>query len=143
MKKSSLLLTLFFIMVAWSCEKNRNRDFPIVDVREFLVLNNPSNDALRSVGGVVTHPGGLRGLIVYRRFINQDRNDFAAYDRACPTHFEQECGVLEISDDGIFAICPCENEKYLLFDGSPGDGAEVSLVPYSTTFDGATIVVSN
>lgn len=143
MKKSSFILTALFIMVAWSCEKNRNRDFPLVDVREYLVLNNPSNNALQSVGGLVTHPGGFRGLIVYRRFANQDRNDFAAYDRACPTHYEQECSVLEMSDDGIFAICPCENEKYLLFDGSPGDGAQISLFPYRAVFDGATITISD
>jgi len=141
MKRFIPLLTGIFLAVASGCEKNNPNNFPLVDVEEFIFLNNPSNSALLAAGGSITHPGGHRGLIVFRRFFNQDSEDFAAYDRACPTHFEESCSVLEIDSDGLFAVCPCENEKYLLFDGSPGDNAERSLQPYRTFFDGNVVTI--
>lgn len=143
MKNSSTLLTAILLVVAWGCKKNNQRDFPRVEVREYIYINNPSNNILRSVGGSVTAQGGYRGLIVYRRYANRGNDDFAAYDQACPEHYDRECSQLEIGDDGNFAVCPCENEKYLLFDGSPGDSASTSLFEYRTNFDGEVIFVSD
>lgn len=139
----SILLTALFLGVASACENSRNRDFPNVAFQEYIYLNNPASLDLQSVGGTIFHGGGYSGLIIHRRYANNNSEDFAAYDRACPEHYAQNCGRLELSDDGIFAICPCEDEKYLIFDGAPGDGAELSLVPYRCTFDGSVIYVRN
>lgn len=130
-------------MVAQGCKKSSPRDFPIVAFDEVLFLNNPTSQPLLTVGGAVLHTGGFRGLIVYRRFNNNDGRDFAAYDRACPTHYQEDCSRLEFSDDNLFVECPCHGEKYLLFDGSPADGAEISLMEYRTTSDGRVIRIRN
>ncbi len=137
------LLTLLTALVASGCKKNQANDFPNVQVQEVLYLNNPSNQALQNPGGWVYAEGGYRGLIVYRRYLNNTANDFAVYDRACPEHFNQSCSQLAISADDIFAECSCQQEKYVLFDGSPGEGAARGLVPYAVNFDGQVLFISN
>lgn len=135
------ILTLIFSMVAFSCEKNSNSDFPVVQVDEYVYLNNPSSFPLTSPGGWVYNQGGYRGLIVTRRFINNDQGDFAVFDRACPEHFSEECSMLTVSSDNTFMECACNGEKYLLFDGSPSDGASLGLKQYGTNFDGNVLRV--
>lgn len=87
--------------------------------------------------------GGYRGLIIFRRYLNNDTYDFGAFDRACPEHYAEDCSQLEISEDRVYAECPCHGEKYLLFDGSPNENAVISMVEYQCTFDGAVIRVRN
>lgn len=143
LKCRTLIWTVFLLMVASSCAKNNQRDFPIVSFDESLFLNNPSNIELQSPGGAVFYFGGYRGLIIFRRFANNDVRDFAAYDRACPEHYAEDCSVLELSDDRVYAECPCHGERYLLFDGSPLGEATISMVEYQCTFDGSIIRARN
>lgn len=143
MKPINTFLTILFLIVASACEKSQQRDFPVVSVDEYIYLNNPSNIDLLSPGGVITFGGGYRGLIIYRRYNNNDINDFGAFDRACPEHYRDACSVLEIDSDNLYATCPCEGEKYFLFDGAPAENATTSLVEYRCTFDGAVIRVRN
>ncbi len=142
-KRLSYIWTLIFLSVASSCQKNNQRDFPIVSFDQYLYLNNPSNIELQNPGGAVYYLGGYKGLIIFRRFANNDVRDFAAYDRACPTHYEEDCSLLELSDDRVYAECPCHGEKYLLFDGSPAEDAVISMVEYRCTFDGSVIRIRN
>jgi nitrite reductase/ring-hydroxylating ferredoxin subunit len=142
-KPSLYLLTFFLLTVASACEKNNQRDFPFVSFNEIIYLNNPSSIELQSPGGAAFNPGGYRGLIIFRRFANNEVGDFAAYDRACPEHYADDCSSLELSDDRVFAECVCHGEKYLLFDGSPGESATISMLEYRCTFDGTVIRASN
>lgn len=137
------LLTSCLILVACGCTKNQNNNFPNVQVQEVIYLNNPTNQALQNPGGWVYAPGGVKGLIVYRRYLNNQASDFAVYDRACPQHFEQNCSKLEVGSDDIRATCSCNADEYILFDGSPSKNAERGLYQYPVTFDGQAIVVSN
>jgi hypothetical protein len=137
------LWTLSLFMVASACEKNNNRDFPIVSFNEYIYLNNPSSLELLNIGGAISHSGGYRGLLIYRRFNSNDQNDFGGFDRACPTHYAEDCSVLEISNDRTYAECACGGERYLLFDGSPSTNAITSLVEYRCTFDGVVIRIQN
>ncbi len=138
-----LLLTVLFMMVAPACKKNRQTDFPNVRVEQYVYLNNPSNYDLATPGGWTYHEGGYRGIIVVRRFINGTQDDFAAFDRACPIHYSDECSQLIVTDDNIFGECQCNNEKYLLFDGSPSDGAQQSLIQYRTDYRDGVVYISN
>lgn len=137
------LLTPLLLLVASGCKKNQANDFPNVQVQETIYLNNPSNQALQNPGGWVYAPGGVKGLIIYRRYLNNQASDFAAYDRACPQHFNEGCGLLTVSDDDIYALCTCNKEEYILFDGSPAKNAERGLYSYPVSFDGQVVVVSN
>ena len=143
LKRMLPIWTAFLCLVASGCEKNRRQNFPNTQFEEYIYLNNPTSLPLQTIGGVITHPGGYRGLLVYRRYQNRAEGDFAAYDRGCPQHFAQDCGQLEISADQSYAECPCEGERYLLFDGSPADKARLPLISYPTSFDGSILYITN
>lgn len=138
-----LLWTTVFLLVASSCEKSETSDFPNVNVEEYIYLNNPGSFNLTSPGGWIYHPGGVKGLVVVRRFVNGTQDDFAVFDRGCPEHFDQDCSRLEVDTDNTFLKCSCNDEKYLLFDGSPGTGANLGMRQYGTNFDGSVIRVFN
>lgn len=142
-KRLLLIWTIILLSVASACEKNRQRDFPIVSFDQYIYLNNPSNIELQNPGGAIYFNGGYRGLLIFRRFSNNDVRDFGAYDRACPSHYAEDCSLLELSEDRVYAECPCHGEKYLLFDGSPAENATISLMEYQCTFDGSVIRVRN
>lgn len=138
-----LIWTSLFLIVASSCKKSQQSDFPNVNVEEYIYLNNPSSFDLDSPGGWIYHGGGVKGLVVIRRFVNGGQDDFAVFDRACPEHFDEECSRLEVESDNTFLRCTCNGEKYLLFDGSPGDGASLGMKQYGTNFDGSVLRVFN
>ncbi len=137
------LWTSVFLIVASSCKKSQQSDFPNVNVEEYIYLNNPASYDLTSPGGWLYNPGGLKGLVIIRRFVNGTQDDFAVFDRACPEHFDDNCSQLVVSDDDTFLECSCSKEKYLLFDGSPGTGASLGMKQYGTNFDGSVLRIFN
>ena len=135
--------TLLFLGVACGCKKNKTIYFPNVGFEQYVYLNNPSSFPLTSPGGHLLMEGGYRGLIIYRRTLNGNSSDFGVYDRACPEHYDEDCSVLDISDDGLFAVCPCHGEEYLLLDGSPSGNAKLPLHPYPAILNGDVLYISN
>ncbi len=138
-----LTLTSLLIMTALNCKKSENMTFPNVKVEEYVFLNSPSNFNLTTPGGWIYHTGGYKGLIVYRRSINNPSSDFGAYDRACPEHYSKNCATMHINPDGIYAECDCNGEKYLLLNGSPAEGSRYSLIQYQVSFDGQVLSIFN
>ena len=145
LKRQSYILTLIFLVVASSsCKKQTNESLiPNIAVNEYVYLKNPSSFNLQAQGGWIYNNGGYAGLVVYRRYFAQQYNDFIAYDRACPLHFDQACGTLKVVDD-IYLDCPCTGHQYLLFDSQPLDGNSPQLRFYNTQFDGTNVIyISN
>lgn len=138
-------MTIVLIMVAsWGCRKEDNSTVPNVSVDEYLVLSQPSNFPLNAQGGWIYTNGGYRGLLVYRRFYNNDDGDFVAFDRACPVHFDSSCGKVEVKSGDLFVTCPCDDREWVLFDGSPYNGNPASpLKAYRLTFQNGTIHIYN
>lgn len=143
MKKLSVLLTLIMAGVACSCKKKQDNYFPSVAFEQYVYLNNPSNFDLTAPGGYIYIDGGYAGLIVYRKTLSGSPDDFIAFDRGCPQHYAEDCGKLSVSSDGIFAECDCNQEKYLMFDGSPGEGASLPLIQYRTKLNGDVLYIYN
>lgn len=129
-------LTLGLVAFLTSCSKNNNQyQIPNVGVEEIIYLNNPSNFDLNVPGGYVYINSGYRGIIVYRRYGSGSQNDFAAYERACPIHFNDDCGKTEVDD--IYIKCSCDDKEWVLFDGSPLQGNNApALKTYNIQFDG-------
>jgi nitrite reductase/ring-hydroxylating ferredoxin subunit len=144
MGKTSIL-TFFVLMVAsTACKKQQNMNtIPNVAVQEFVYLNTPEGFNLQVQGGWTYYGGGYKGLVVYRRYFNFQFDDFIAYDRACPLHWQDECGILKVVDN-IYLECSCTGHQYLLFDGMPTAGDSPALRFYNTQFDGQnTILITN
>src|SRR5690606_5788302 len=138
-----LILTSTFLLVASACKKNSRNNFPNVPFQEYVYLNNPSSYDLTVPGGWIYTNGGYRGLIVIRRHLNNTKDDFAVFDRACPEHFSQDCSVLEVQDDDTFIKCSCSGETYLIFDGSPAKDANYGLYQYPHTLNNGVLYISN
>lgn len=128
-----------------ACDGTSNRHpVPYVFVNESVFVNSPSAYDLQFVGGThVRADWGHGGLVIYRRTNFGDANDFGAYDLRCPNHVSMPCGAATVVD-GFYAECSCDNQRFLLFDGSATDGSTTwGLLPYQVQFDGVRLTVSN
>lgn len=138
------LMLAIFLLAPFGCRRPDYGLYPNVFVDEYLVLNNPAYFPLTVAGGWIYHNAGFRGLIVYRRFFNNDVNDFIAYDRGCPIHFDEDCGFLNVEADDFTVTCGCGQHKYNIFDGGPLDNTETPpLYFYRTSFSGGVVQIRN
>ena len=128
-----------------ACDGTSNRHpVPYVFVNESVFVNSPSAFDFHFVRGTHIPPDwGPSGLVIYRRTNFGDANDFGAYDLRCPNHVSMPCGAATVVD-GLYAECGCDNQRFLLFDGSATDGSTTwGLLPYQVQFDGVRLTVSN
>ncbi len=139
LRKLFFLTPLFFL----GCQNDIPQQIPNVFVDEFIYLNNPSSQPINFIGGWIYHPGGYKGLVVYRRYNNGDGNDWVAYERACPDHYARDCGTLNVDDD-IYLKCPCDDTEYLLFDGTVTSGSsQYPILNYHVDFLGDRLHITN
>lgn len=102
----------------------------------------PSYSSLQSVGGYAYVNGGNKGLVVYRRSIDE----FVCFDRMSTADGGYECTPLEVDQDNyLFLNDACSDAVYSLLDGSLVSGNAVfGLRAYNTNFDGfSTLFISN
>jgi nitrite reductase/ring-hydroxylating ferredoxin subunit len=144
--KINPIVALVFVacMLFTDCRRPDYGLFPNVFVDEYIIINNPAYFNLTVIGGWIYHDAGFRGLIVYRRFFNNDVNDFIAYDRGCPIHYDENCGFLDVENDDFTVTCRCGQHTYNIFDGSPIDGTDSPpLFFYRTNFVNGRIHIRN
>ena len=106
-RQSYILTTMLLVVASFGCKKQTQESLiPNVTVNEIVYLSNPSSFNLQVQGGWVYNQGGYKGLVVYRKYFAQQYNDFTGYERACPLHYADNCGTMEVVDD-IYLECPC------------------------------------
>lgn len=118
-------------------------DIPEPFVDETVYLSDPSSFNLTVIGGQLElENAGYGGILVYRRFFNQEFYDFAAYELACPEHWMESCGVLEFSLGDLYLTCPCDGgHQFQLFDGQSVDTSYILPVKeFPCQFDGGNII---
>lgn len=112
-------------MLIGSCKKediNQQLGIPYVRVDQYLVLSNPTNILLNSVGGWIYLEGGSRGIIVYHR----SYDEFVAFDRHCTYKTEESCGrVVSDSSTTVLLKCECCPSVFSLIDGSVQQGPAI------------------
>jgi hypothetical protein len=98
----------------------------------------PSYNGLVGVGGWTYVAGGSRGIIVYRRAIDE----FVAFDRHSPMDPDAICGLPLYPDNDNFLILidSCSSARYSLYDGSVVANSEYGLRQYATTFNGTNML---
>jgi nitrite reductase/ring-hydroxylating ferredoxin subunit len=145
LKTNPIVIAVFIgILFLPGCRRPDYGLYPNVFVDEYLIINNPAYFNLTVTGGWIYHDAGFRGLVVYRRFFNNDVNDFIAYDRGCPIHFDDACGFLDVESDDFTVTCRCGQHTYNIFDGGPMDKTETPpLFFYRTTFVNGVIHIRN
>ncbi len=135
-------VTLFFITLTCflvnGCNKNKIHPVPDIPFDITIDINLPSYNALIGVGSYAFVNGGSRGIIVYRRNIDE----FVAFDRHSPVDLNGTCPepLYPDPDNFLMLIDSCGPAKFSLFDGSPVEGSEFGLRQYQTIYNGTNLV---
>jgi Rieske Fe-S protein len=134
--KGLLITALLFVLV--NCKKNQNQDnAPIVPVDIYVNLNLPQNQPLAIPGGWAYAQGGIKGVIIYRRGMDE----FVAFDRNCTYNEENSCGTATVDSSNVLIDCSCDGSVYNIFDGSVNQGpATLPLRQYNASYDGGSTV---
>jgi nitrite reductase/ring-hydroxylating ferredoxin subunit len=144
-KCNPIILFFFCFILLFSqsnCKKNESQqtDIPVVPVNISLNPNSTEYIHLNPVNGWETITGGYRGIIVYRKSVNE----FVAFERACPYDWSISTSRLVVDASGITAACPNCKSKFILLDGTPYEGpSRYPLKQYQTSYDGFLLYIFN
>jgi len=125
---------LLLVGLLFSCKKNNSNPVPNIPFDITININLPSYSNLIGVSGWAYVNGGSKGIIVYRRGIDE----FIAFDRHSPADVNGDCATplypdadnyLQLNDD-------CNSATFSLYDGSPISGSDYGLRQYQTAWNG-------
>lgn len=134
MKVQLILFLLIFVSFS-SCKKTDEHPVPNIPFDFSIDISLPSYSALMGVSGWAYVNGGSRGIIVYRRGIDE----FIAFDRHSPAdEVGTSCAQPLVPDDNNFLQLndTCNNATFSLYDGSPISNSVFGLRMYQTQWDG-------
>lgn len=116
-----------------SCKKSKTHpDIPNVNVNVLLQLSLPQYSSLNSIGNSIPIAGGYRGILVYRKSLDE----FAAYEMACPYDPTNSNALIEVDSSGALGADQNCGSKFSLFDGSIVNGpSTLPLKQYRTDYD--------
>ncbi|MCF8283943.1 MAG: Rieske 2Fe-2S domain-containing protein [Sphingobacteriales bacterium] len=127
-------------VLLFSCSKEKESTVPNVPVNLRLDLDDPANFQLNSVGGSMTIIGGNRGIIVYRRGLNE----YSAIERTCSYQSTDTCAYVSIDSTISTVGCHCCGSRFQLLDGAPIKGpANASLRLYQTNLINRYLYIYN
>lgn len=132
--KIQYILILIVASMFFGCKKNSTHPVPSLPFDISINLTLPSYSDLNGVSGWAYVNGGSRGIIVYRRGID----DFVAFDRHSPADVNGDCpGALFPDADNYLQLNDtCYNARFSLYDGSPISGSDYGLRSYQTAWNG-------
>lgn len=143
LNRSLLTLSAIVVLLLFACKKSNEVDpIPTVPVNLTVPLRLPEYSALNSIGNYVYVNGGYKGIIIYRRTLDQ----FVAFERACPHHPTTNGAVVRVDSSGVMAVDQTCGSKFNLFDGSVVNGpAARPLRPYNVDYnqDNETLYIYN
>ena len=138
-----LVTILSLFVIASGCNSTSVQyDIPEPLVDETIYLSDPSSFNLTVIGGQLVIPNaGHGGILIYRRYFDQEYYDFAAYELACPYHWNDGCGLLTSSMGDLYLTCGCDDHKYQALDGPSIDTSyPLPVKEFSCQFDGGNII---
>ena len=129
-----LFISLTLTLLGSGCNKQNNHPVPNIPFDVTIDFTLPSYSNLTGVGGYAYVNGGSRGIIVYRRGLN----DFVAFDRHSPEDLDGSCPSALTPDTSNYLLLNdvCNEAQFSLYDGSPVSGSDFGLRSYQTQFDG-------
>jgi len=138
--KLFLITLLGTVLCLCGCKRDEDQ-IPNVYVNFYVNTTDPGFIDLNAVGGWVYVTGGSKGIIIYRKSVNE----FMAFDRHCPYQPSDACSRCEVdTSNNLFVFDNCCGSKFLITDGSVQQSpAYVPLKAYYTSFDGLTLHVYN
>lgn len=106
---------LWLALAILSCKKSDPyTDIPNVAVDVYIPLALPEYAPLNSVGNHVMVAGGYKGLIIFRKSIDE----FAAYERACTFDPQASSSIIVADSSLVIGIDHTCGSRFNFFDGS-------------------------
>ena len=132
--KVQIFLVLLAVTLLSGCNKNGTHPVPNVPFDLTINLNLPSYSSLIGVSGWAYVNGGSKGIIVYRRGIDE----FIAFDRHSPADVNGECSTPLTPDTNNYLVLNdiCNGASFSLYDGSPISNSEFGLRQYQCSWNG-------
>lgn len=136
--KQLLIFCLGFLLLSAKCNNQNQHPVPFVPVDVTIDIQLPSYSDLQGVGGWAYLNGGSRGIIVYRKGIDE----FIAFDRHSPADPAGTCAFPLYPNEQNFLqlIDSCNNAVFSLYDGSPVSNSIYGLRQYATQFNGNNLL---
>lgn len=141
-RKIIILLTLIQLVVNVSCKKKSKTvqdPVPYQTVNINIYPNDPLNFKIQSIGGWMYFTGGVNGIVVYRKTMQ----DFVAIERTS-TYFPDNAGAaVKVQSDNFTLKDTVSGSKWQITDGTVLQGpASIALRQYSTFYDSGTGVLN-
>jgi hypothetical protein len=136
--KQLLVISFGLLLLSSKCNNQNQHPVPFVPVDITIDMQLPSYSNLQGVGGWTYLNGGSRGIIVYRKAIDE----FVAFDRHAPSDPEGSCPIALYPDNQNFLQLKdsCNNAVFSLYDGSPVSNSIFGLRQYATQFNGNNLL---
>jgi hypothetical protein len=136
--KLLLFFSLGILLLSAKCNNQNQHPVPFVPVDVTIDIQLPSYSDLQGVGGWCYLNGGSRGIIVYRKGIDE----FIAFDRHSPADPNATCPQPLYPDNQNFLQLKdtCNNAIFSLYDGSPVSNSIYGLRQYATQFNGNNLL---
>ena len=133
--KLRFILFLMLAVLIVGCTKNKQHPVPSIPFDITINLTLPSYSDLNGVGGYAFVSGGSKGIIVYRRSIDE----FIAFDRHSPADIDGVCATPLTPDTNNFLVLNdiCNGAQFSLYDGSVISGSDWGLRQYQTIWNGS------
>ncbi len=121
-------------LLIFSCKKSTDQ-IPPASVDFYIYLTQPDFQTLNTVGNYVYVTGGVKGIIVYHKTIDE----FAAYERTCPFDPNTSGALVVVDSSGLGLVDYHCGSKYNILDGSIVNGpTSYPLRQYYCEYDGVS-----
>ena len=131
MKKKVFIILLTF---TFACKKSTDQ-IPPASVDFYIYLTQPDFQTLNTVGNFVYVTGGVKGIIVYHKTIDE----FTAYERSCPYDPNTSSAIVSVDSSGLGLVDYNCGSKYNILDGSIVNGpTSYPLRQYFCEYDGVS-----
>ena len=131
---------LMFSILLPGCKKKED-EIDLVGVNIDVSLTDPSFADLNAVGGWVYISGGVRGIIIYRKSLDE----FVSYERNCPYKPNDACAAVSVQSDNVSAKDNCCGSGFSITDGGNVIQGPASrpLKQYATSLHGNIVHIQN
>ena len=118
----------------FSCKKSTD-NIPQTQVDFYIYLTQPEFQSLNTVGNYVYVTGGVKGIIVYHKNIEE----FVSFERSCPYDPNVSGAIVDVDSSGLGMVDYHCGSRFNILDGSIVTGPTAyPMRQYYCEYDGVS-----
>jgi len=140
-------LVIVFVLTLITCKKKsqqnqniQNHPVPYAPINIVVYPNDPTNFKIQAIGGWIYYPGGINGIIIYRK----STQEFVVIERTS-SYLPTNAGAsAKVQIDNFTLKDTVSNSKWQIVDGAVIQGPSTwALRIYATSYDGNALRIVN